>query len=185
MEPIKEEVLEEGDFDYHPDNLEPPELPNALPVLDDGPPPPAPQQNSEPVRVGRVVPVLVLARRELLMPQQGEPAFLSLEVPRNEKGLKKLRRVAAGRLDGRNHNAGHIGHCLAYYYLSPQGNDWRSIECLREVGPDWVVQRSHVVGALNALATPACRCGFNPHKVSRINQCSSCLYIYTRLIVGR
>ena len=88
MEPIKEEVLEEGDLDHHPDNLESPERPNASPVLGDGPPPQASQQGGEPVRVGRVVPVLILARRELRMPQQGEPSFLSLEVPRNDKGLK-------------------------------------------------------------------------------------------------
>ena len=120
------------------------------------------------------MPVLIITRRESLMPQKGEPAFLFPEVPRDERGLRKLKRAIEGKLHRRNRRTGHIGHCKVHYFLSPRGNEWRYVECFREVGPDWSVCRSHVVSVLNALKTPACRCGINPHKISHINRYHPC-----------
>ena len=90
-------------------------------------PPPVAQhqraQSGEPEQLPPAIPVLIITHRESSIPQDGESAFLSPEVAKDEKELRRLKRAIGGKLHGRNRRTGHIGHCEVHYVLSPQAND--------------------------------------------------------------
>ena len=69
-------------------------------------------------------------------------------VPNNEWELRRLRKVLAGEIDRRDNLAKRTGHCLTTYLESPDGQEWRCLNCCTNVNPRWIVRRSHVVGLL-------------------------------------